>query len=176
MVSTLSATRKSGVLSLHVDDFWGRVIFEKGKIAYAHAKDLPTLGRYLLNKGFLHAGELDWLLARQEEVLTVSLGALAVEEGFLSFEELGNALASQVVDVLVEMVTWGRVGRGEMLLDERDDLHLEIASARLPETEQLILQALTRLDESDHRTEERNQNSSNATEILPPEKLGLHHA
>lgn len=106
LLQWIAAVRKTGTLELVRGKGSKRVLFRDGRVA-ACASDEPAdrLGHFLVSRGRITEGTLRDALARQETT-GKHLGALLVESGALSEEDLAHHLAAKAEEMLLGVFDW----------------------------------------------------------------------
>ncbi|HEX7003281.1 MAG TPA: response regulator [Trueperaceae bacterium] len=114
----VATSQKSGTLSLIRGRRHARVLFDAGRITYAHLTPGVHLAEILVRMELVTVSEMLTLLSQQKkERSSLPLGRAAVAAGYLDEEGLRNALERQVLEVLSELLSWrtGSFSFGEQI-------------------------------------------------------------
>ena len=141
--------RQTGVLHLDQDGATKRVYFKKGDIVFA-SSDVGTerLGEILVRSGKLTRSELE-LACKVRESSHLRLGKTPVDMGYVSDSELDALVKRQVESILLSLILWEtgsyRAELRDNALDKKDEdlLRADIS------TENILLEAVRGLDDSD---------------------------
>jgi hypothetical protein len=106
LLQWIAAVRKTGTLELVRGKGSKRILFREGRVA-ACASDEPAdrLGHFLVSRGRITVAALRDALARQESS-GKHLGALLVESGLLTEEDLARHLEAKAEDTLISVFDW----------------------------------------------------------------------
>lgn len=138
-------SQKSGILTLLSGVHRARIYFELGRIQYAHLSPGVHLGEVMVRMDLLTALEVQNLLARQErENPGTPLGLLAVERDLVDAADLGRALERQVIEVLVDVITWRD---GDFTFTERSVHATQVPTDHTFDAMQLLMEVVQRLDD-----------------------------
>lgn len=121
VLQIVTTGQKSGLLTLERREAIARVHVDRGKIQIAHMEPGTHLGELLVRMDFLSAREVQLLLDEMREAgETRPLGALAVDHGLLSSDDLRHTLRHQAIEVLAELLSWseGRFSFTEQSLEQ----------------------------------------------------------
>ena len=102
----VATSQKSGTLTLIRGRRRARVLFDSGRIQYAHLTPGVHLAEILVRMELVTVSEMLTLLSRKEERASLPLGRAAVEAGYLDEEGLRAALERQVLEVMSELLSW----------------------------------------------------------------------
>jgi len=106
LFSFLHQLRKTGTLCLVSDTNERSFVFQQGDLVYATTKDASRrLGNFLVRLGIINQSELSQSL-RDATSRVGYLGETLVETERISTEELGNAVRTQMLDILEETLSW----------------------------------------------------------------------
>ncbi len=140
--------RKSGVLTVTLDDREARVHVEGGKVLYARVEDGANLGEYLVRLELMALEEVQNLISRQvSENPHTPLGMMAVRSGIITEDDLKAALEAQVLDAITEMLVWSDNTRSRFNFKERGPEASQVPTPHILEPESLLFEAARRLDE-----------------------------
>jgi CheY-like chemotaxis protein len=107
VLQIVTTGQKSGLLDLEQEGAHARVHVEHGRIHVAHMEPGSHLGEILVRMDLLANREVQEILERQRrENPGTPLGAIAVQDGLITVEELTSALRLQAVEVLAELLAW----------------------------------------------------------------------
>lgn len=144
----IAGGRKSGVLTVKLDDREARVHVEGGKVLYARVEDGANLGEYLVRLELMALEEVQRLISRQvSENPHTPLGMMAVRSGIITEDDLKGALEAQVLDAITEMLVWGDNPRSRFHFKERGPEASQVPTPHILEPESLLFEATRRLDE-----------------------------
>ncbi|HEX5043056.1 MAG TPA: DUF4388 domain-containing protein [Candidatus Polarisedimenticolaceae bacterium] len=106
LLQWIAAVRKTGTLELLRGKGSKRILFREGRVA-ACASDEPAdrLGHFLVSRGRITVAALRDALARQESS-GKHLGALLVEGGLLTEEDLAHHLEAKAEETLISVFDW----------------------------------------------------------------------
>jgi hypothetical protein len=137
--------QKSGILTAIQSSNRARIYFELGKIQYAHIAPGVHLGEILVRKEFISAHEAQEILFRQsEENPGTPFGITAVALGLLSDKDLHKALAHQVHEVLLELLTWKK---GQFSFEERSHAASQVPLEHSLDAMSILMDAAQNLEE-----------------------------
>ena len=103
----VATSQKSGTLTLIRGRRQARVLFDGGRIRYAHLTPGVHLAEILVRMELVTVSEMLTLLSHQErESSSLTLGLAAVEAVYLDEKGLRSGLERQVFEVLNELLTW----------------------------------------------------------------------
>lgn len=108
ILQLLGLSKKTGKLTLSRLEGSGEILFKSGKIIHAAADATQnTLGQILLSRNFLSQDDLMVALDLQHNTpQRKRLGAILVEQGFITHAVLGEAIRHQIKDAIFEFLTW----------------------------------------------------------------------
>lgn len=107
VLQIIASGQKSGVLTVVRAHVRSRIYFERGRIQYAHLHPGIHLGEILVRMELLTTFEVQQTLLEQPtENPGTPLGLMAIHKGFLEETDLKSALRAQVLEVLIELMTW----------------------------------------------------------------------
>lgn len=140
LLASISRSRETGVLNFHDMGRWKAVYFKDGAIIFA-TSNLPDdrLGEFLLKEGKITIR--DFLEASKLIKPGKRLGAVLVEEGILSPDELFLSINQHVVEIVYSLFDWSR-GEYEFVMK---DLSAEGPVTLDLSTEKVILEGIRRL-------------------------------
>lgn len=160
ILQLLSRSQKTGKLTLSGLRGHGEVLFKAGKIIHAAVNGAPnTLGHILVSRNLL--SQEDLMIALELQNLSPQwkrLGAILIEQGFITHAVLGEAIRDQIKDAIFEFLTW-ETGyfRFEMLeIAPEDDVMVDpkdVLNDRGIAPEHILLEGLRWFDEQ-QKTEE----------------------
>ena len=106
LLQWIAAVRKTGTLELVRGKGSKRILFREGRVA-ACASDEPAdrLGHFLVSRGRITVAALRDALARQE-ASGKHLGALLVESGVLTEQDLASHLEAKAEETLISVFDW----------------------------------------------------------------------
>ena len=152
----LAMSEKTGKLTFTTGTEEGLIVFRGGRIVYAASSSLrETFGSIAMSFGLVSGDQLNQaLLLQHRSRIDKRLGAILVELGVLTTDDLQRVLQHQVMQVLHEMFAWDHgffrfrnldlEDSGEVEVDARDLLVDTPLDAR-----SVALDAARRLDEED---------------------------
>ena len=114
----VATSQKTGTLTLERGSRRARVLFDAGRIRYAHLAPGVHLAEILVRMDLVTVSEMLTLLSRKEkEKASLPLGRAAVEAGFLDEKGLRTGLERQVFEVVSELLDWrtGSFSFGEQI-------------------------------------------------------------
>jgi hypothetical protein len=139
----LNQAEATGKLVLEGESERGRVYFHEGRLVYART-DAPMerIGDALVRQGILEPSQLEGARI-QAECKDRRIGALLVESGSLSREQLVGAIREQIQEVVFRLVA---IERGSFafysqIYPENEDVLLDIS------LDFLLIEGLRKLDE-----------------------------
>jgi hypothetical protein len=139
----LGGNRKSGTLEVEHDRAVRRIYFRDGRIRCCGCDYAPTLlGQYLLSRGRITEAELSAALAQQEGS-SRNLGAILIEAGRLTVDELERFLAAKVEESIYGIFDWED---GTFRFEPGGDPPADTIETDLS-VEHVLLQGATRQDE-----------------------------
>ena len=150
----ISLNKKTGKLSLTRRDAHGLIVVRLGRILYAASHSVrETLGNILVCHGVLSEAVLSEALERQHsEPEPRKLGRILIEMGKLTEKDITEVLRQQIGLVVLELLRWKAgyfkfesvpiAAEGEIGVDAED-----FVVAGGVNTDEVLVQALTRLDE-----------------------------
>ena len=148
ILSLISGGRKSGVLTVTLDEREARVHFEDGRVLYARIEDGANLGEYLVRLEFMAPEEVQALISRQQnENPHTPLGMMAVRQGIINDEDLRKALEAQVLDATTEILIWSDIPRSRFHFKERGTDASQVPTPHHLDALTLLMEATRRLDE-----------------------------
>jgi CheY-like chemotaxis protein len=148
ILTLISGGRKSGVLTVTLDEREARVHFEEGRVLYARIEDGANLGEYLVRLELMTPEEVQALIARQsKENPHTPLGMMAVRQGIITEDDLKRALEAQVLDATTEILIWSDIPRSRFHFKERGTDASQVPTPHHLEATSLLLEATRRLDE-----------------------------
>jgi hypothetical protein len=101
MLATVHRYGVPGVMEFSLEDDTKRVFFYKGDVIFATSSNRgESLGEYLLSKGRITKAQYEVSLQAMTQSPGLRHGAVLVQLGFLSAEELGAAVRDQVQQIL----------------------------------------------------------------------------
>jgi CheY-like chemotaxis protein len=107
VLQIVTTGQKSGLLDLEHEGTRASVHVERGRIHVAHMEPGSHLGEILVRMDLLANREVQEILERQRrENPGTPLGAIALQDGLITAEDLASALRRQVVEVLAELLAW----------------------------------------------------------------------
>jgi hypothetical protein len=139
----LSQAESTGKLVLEGESERGRVYFHEGRLVYART-DAPMerLGDALVRQGVLEPAQLEGARI-QAECKESRIGAILVESGGLTRDQLVGAIQEQIQEVVYRLVA---IERGtfafySQIYPENEDILLDVS------LEFLLIEGLRKLDE-----------------------------
>lgn len=148
ILSLIAGGRKSGVLTVTLDEREARVHFEDGRVLYARIEDGANLGEYLVRLELMTPEEVQTLIARQaKENPHTPLGMMAVRQGIINDDDLKRALEAQVLDATTEILIWSDIPRSRFHFKERGADASQIPTQHSLDAKALLIEATRRLDE-----------------------------
>ncbi len=148
ILTLISGGRKSGVLTVTLDEREARVHFEDGRVLYARIEDGANLGEYLVRLELMNPEEVQSLVSRQsKENPHTPLGMMAVRQGIISEDDLRKALEAQVLDATTEILIWSDIPRARFHFKERGTDASQVPTPHNLDAQSLLMEATRRLDE-----------------------------
>jgi CheY-like chemotaxis protein len=148
ILSLIAAGRKSGVLTVTLDEREARVHFEDGRVLYARIEDGANLGEYLVRLELMTPEQVQTLIARQaKENPHTPLGMMAVRQGIITDEDLKRALEVQVLDATTEILIWSDIPRARFHFKDRGADASQVPTQHSMDARALLMEATQRLDE-----------------------------
>jgi hypothetical protein len=137
----ISTSRKTGTLYLRRSAVEKRIVFQAGEI-YSSWSNHPreSLGQFLIRGRLVGEEQLFSALLRQEQ-LGKMLGAILVDEGAITPEQLKHALRTKAEETVYDLFQWPD---GDF--EFRDGEFAEVFHIEVPVT-QVILEGIRRVDE-----------------------------
>jgi hypothetical protein len=142
LLASISRSRETGVLNFHDMGRWKTIYFKEGRVVFATSNQQDDrLGEFLLKGGritvrqFLEASKLIKPGKR--------LGAVLVDEGIISSDELFVAINQHVLEIVYSLFEWSR-GEYEFVMK---DLSAEGPVSLDLGTEKVILEGIRRLND-----------------------------
>jgi hypothetical protein len=151
----LALNSRTGKLTLSRRDAHGTIVMRLGRVLYAASSSIrETLGSLLVCRGLVNPTALAGALERQHVAADHrKLGQLLVESGAITDAQLRDALWQQTALVVQELCGW-RSGyfRFEIMpVASSGDIGVDVedlvVAAGIP-TDQILLEAMTRIDEA----------------------------
>ncbi len=170
ILQLLGLSKKTGKLTLSRLESSGEILFKSGKIIHAAADATQnTLGQILLSRNVLSQDDLMVALDLQHNSpQRKRLGAILVEQGFITHAMLGEAIRHQIKDAIFEFLTW-ETGffRFEMMeIDAGDEIMVDAKD---------FLGGTGMAPEHVHREGLRRFDEQRETEESPPRPAGVRH-
>ncbi len=106
LVQWLASTQKTGTLVIDGPEFTKKIYFRQGDVV-AVASDNPRefLGHYLMGWGYCTSTNIESMLKTQDSK-SMMLGELAIENGFVTAEELRIILTAKTQETLYDLILW----------------------------------------------------------------------
>jgi hypothetical protein len=140
LLASISRSRETGILNFHDMGRWKAVYFKEGNIVFATSNlQDDRLGEFLLKQGKITVREL--LEASKLIKPGKRLGAVMVEQGILSPDELFTALHQHVEEIVYTLFEWTRGEYEFVIKDLSADGPISLDSS----TEKVILEGIRRL-------------------------------
>ena len=129
----MSFANLSGELKIDAPNNTARFIIDSGSLVFGHLENNSLrIGERLLQKNCITPETLaQCLQIYQERGEGAKLGSILVEKGYLSREDLENAIKEQIKDIFFETLTWkkgffsftscGMLMNKDIMLEERID-------------------------------------------------------
>jgi hypothetical protein len=121
-----------------------RVYFHQGNLIYARTDArMERLGEYLVRRGILTPTQLEGAKMKAELTKFRRIGAILVESGSLSEDQLKAAVQDQIKEVVYQLVgmTEGTFAFYSQIFPENEDILLDVS------LDYLMLEGLRKLDE-----------------------------
>jgi CheY-like chemotaxis protein len=164
------AGQKSGVLTLRKRSSRARIYFDRGRIEYAYLRPGIHLGEILVRMEMLTHLEVQKILLEQDrENPGTPLGLMAVQRGYLTDEELRDALKAQVLEALTELMSWRS---GTFSFSERTQEASQVPTAHTLDTNMIMMEVVKRIDEwqaSDIKSNMRFTKTGDPTKVTLPD-------
>jgi hypothetical protein len=151
----LALNNRTGKVTLSRRDAHGVVVVRLGRIVYAASSSIrEAFGSILVCRGLVSAEALAAALERQHQLADGrKLGDLLVEKGALTADQLQEALRQQVGLVVQELCRWrsGYFRFEVMPVASAGDIGVDAEELVVPAgvaTDQVLLEAMTRMDEA----------------------------
>lgn len=179
----LALNNRTGKVSLSRRDASGLVVVRLGRIVYAASSSIrETFGSILVGRGLVTPERLAEALERQHLAADgTRLGALLVESGAISDAQLQDALKQQAGLVVQELCRWTSgyfkfevapvASSGDIGVDAE-----ELVVAGGVATDQVLLEAMTRMDEAALPAETPSTPRAIASRAAAPALRGEHTA
>ncbi len=107
ILQIVSATRKSGAVTI-VSEGWGaRLFFSNGRVIYASSDSRERLGHRLIQRG--HINEAQLRTALEIQALPGEdrpLASLLTEQGLISHDVVEVEVTNHIIDVVRDMLAW----------------------------------------------------------------------
>jgi hypothetical protein len=153
LLEFLRSSRRTGTLVITSEAGIGAVHLYRGMLTGAASPNTANLGDILLKRGLLTRERLSAATEDQKaDSLGRLLGAILVERGFISTQDLQTALGEQIRSAILEMVAW-TFGRFAFEPDKRDQSELDSEIAVQLDTQAVLLDALREFDERQRQDE-----------------------
>lgn len=155
--------QRSGRLLVEHGTVDSELLFKSGKIVFARGARQRSLGMVLAASGMVEALAIEETLAKQEEgARRIPLGRLLVGEGFLSEEQLRNAIELHILMTVLNMLGWSQ---GTFRFEIEEDVSFpdaaDSAAFDFPEvevdTQFVLLEAMRLQDEKARRCAEASE-------------------
>lgn len=146
LFSLLYNQKKTGLLSLVSREDERGILFWKGDLVYATFRSPSRrLGSFLVSLGSLNEYELGRSAGARDWRVNF-LGQELLSRGTITKEQLHSAVRKQILDVLDEVLLWPE---GAFHFDDwREPVPYEVPLDRLIGTQNIVLEAIRRYDES----------------------------
>jgi len=142
VLQMINLSQASGELKLETADNSARVYFDSGKVTFAGIENRPLkLGELLLKEKRVKKADLNRILKKRGK--GKKLGTLLIEAGVITEEEVCDAIAEQIKQVIYEVVRW-RAGIFVFTHGKKPKTQEILIDIPL---DHLILEGLKRLDE-----------------------------
>lgn len=149
LLQWLGGARKTGILEVEHERVVRRIHFRDGTIRSCGSDYAPTLlGQYLLSRGRIAESELRTALAQQEGSGR-NLGAILIDAGRLTVEELDRFLAAKVEESIYGIFDWAD---GTFRFESGVEPPADTVETELT-VEHVLLHGATRQDEMRHLRE-----------------------
>jgi hypothetical protein len=155
LLHLIALNRNSGRLRLTRRDAHALLVFRQGRIIYAATNSIrETFGSILLLRGLIEEQDLAEALERQHSMRHYRrLGEILAEMGRVSREELYEVMRQQTESVIGELITWttGFFKFEPMEVAPGGEIEVDVKEFLVAEgfdTQEVLLHAATRLDES----------------------------
>ncbi len=154
ILQMLASSGKSGKLALTQRAGQGVIVLREGRIIYASSSAVrETLGNMLLCKGLITEDELERGLELQRTANHERrLGAILVDQGMVSQQDLKQVIREQVEKIVLEMLRWhsGYFSFDELELADRGEVEvnaLEFLYADGLPADEMLMELSLKLDE-----------------------------
>ena len=135
--------RQTGTIRITRADLTKRIFIQNGVIVSCTSTDpREFLGHFLVSHGLIDEGDLQIGMSDQERTGDL-LGQVLVERGFLTSEQLTDALRLKAEEAIFDLFTWNQ---GEFLFVEDELPSFELVPISLG-VQGLVLEGMRRLDE-----------------------------
>lgn len=148
LLNLINLASKTGTLIVEAPNDVARITFRDGKLAYAQiGQDDSRLAAVLHRSNRLTTGQLKAIQTRAAEISDKELGLMLINAGYMTQEDVLNALQAYFTDVIRKLFTWVegsfRFDNDALPSDERINVRLDLenliieGSRQLRELEQL---------------------------------------
>lgn len=140
----LNQAEATGKLVLEGESERGRVYFHEGRLIYARTDaTMERIGDALVREGIIEPAQLEGARIQADRRLDSRIGALLVESGSLTQEQLVGAIKGQIQEVVYRLVAieQGSFAFYSQIYPENEDILLDVS------LEFLLIEGLRKLDE-----------------------------
>jgi len=140
----LNQAEATGKLVLEGESERGRVYFHEGRLIYARTDaSMERIGDALVREGIIEPAQLAGARIQAERRRDSRIGALLVESGSLTQEQLVGAIKGQIQEVVYRLVgiEQGSFAFYSQIFPENEDILLDVS------LEFLLIEGLRKLDE-----------------------------
>ena len=135
---------KTGCLSLTDQSNFGYIYFDAGRVVYASVVNRPDrLGELLVKNEVIDRNQLSVAMEKQAHEKGKKLGALLVEGGALTQEDLDRYISLQIEEAVYHVFTWNK-GTFQFQPDVKPEDHVMRVSISI---DALLMEGARRVDE-----------------------------
>jgi len=140
----LNLAEATGKLVLTGSEQKARVYFHQGRLIYARTDArMERLGEYLVRTGVLSLSQLEGAKMKAEHSAGKRIGAILVDGGSLTEDQLTGAVTAQIKEVVYQLVGMedGTFAFYSQIYPENEDILLDVS------LDMLMVEGLRKLDE-----------------------------
>lgn len=145
LLHSLESNKRNAIISITAPNTRGRIHLRDGRMAYVQTTPGPHLGEYLVRFDYLTLEQVQTLVrSQQQENPGTPLGYLALKQGFITEEELGDVLHAQILEALATLLG---LREGELVLEPIPVNASQVLLPGAADTSTMIIESVRRLDE-----------------------------